>query len=85
MFKLMCENIYGMMAVSPKALKGNVITKLIYYYYIIFDYYFLSEYCHSKIKKIQNLNLQSTQNIGIGVPAVMKSHHPECYYFHKVI
>ena len=46
MFKLMCENIYGMMVVSSEALKGNVI--LIYHNQT--DLIFC-EYCHSKIKQ----------------------------------
>ena len=42
------ENSYGMVAISSKALKGNVI--LIYHNqaYLIF-----CEYCHSKIKKLK--------------------------------
>ena len=72
MFKSMSENIYGMMAVSSKALKGNVI--LLYHNQIIF-------FVNIVIPKSKNLKLalQSTQKIGIGVPAVMKS-HPELLF-----
>ena len=42
----MYENIYGMVAISSKALKGNVI--LIYHNQV---YLIFFEYCHSKIRK----------------------------------
>ena len=60
----MYENIYGMVAIYSKALKGNVILTYHNQVYLIF-----CEYCHSKIKN-RKLNLQSTKKIGIGVPAV---------------
>ena len=52
MFKSMSENIYGMMAVSSKALEGNVI--LLYHNQIIF-------FVNIVIPKSKNLKLEFTK------------------------